>query len=339
MPTATIDQQPRTADSRRHPRRDQGRTLRIAVAVLALLGVITLVYPSAARWFSDRRHAVEVTGYAAEVDQLPDATGRAILARAAEYNADLPTGPMRGLTLANGGASGGTTTGGYRDQLAVPGTDVMASLSIPAIGLDLPVRHGTDEATLGRGLGHLEGSSLPVGGAGTHSLITGHSGLVDASMFDHLHDLEAGDVVVVSVVGATLRYEIDSIETVTPASTEGLRIVPGEDRLTLVTCSPIGVNSHRLLVHAHRLADAPGTGSAQLGGTGIVAGFAWWAVAMAGGLAGSAVLAAPPRRRGRHRRGRDVRGAGRPDGDHRSSTSRRCSRVTTTTSSTPSSTV
>lgn len=309
MTTLTTDRRATTGPSRpAAPARRQGRSLRVAVAVLALLGVVTLVYPSAARWFSDRRHAVEVTGYASEVEQLPDADGRAILARAADYNDALPSGALRGLSLANGGAAGGTTSGGYPDQLAVPGTDVMASVSIPAIGLDLPVRHGTDEATLARGLGHLEGSSLPVGGAGTHSLITGHSGLVDSAMFDDLHDLEAGDLVVVSVVVATLRYEVDAIETVTPESTEGLRIEPGEDLLTLVTCSPIGVNSHRLLVHAHRVADEAAPGSGEVAGTGIVAGFAWWAVALAGGLAGSVALAAAPRRPGRHRRRRGAGG-------------------------------
>lgn len=292
----------------------RGRGMRPLIALLALLGVLTLVYPTAARWFSDRRHTVEISGYAEEVDRLPDAQGRAILAAAAAYNDDLPTGPLRGVSLANGTASStGETGAGYRQQLAVPGTDVMASIGIPAIGLDLPIRHGTDEGTLGRGVGHLAGSSLPIGGEGTHAVLTGHSGLVGSSMFDDLHDLEVGDDVVLTALGAVARYEIDSIEVVTPDSTAGLRIEPGEDRLTLVTCTPIGVNSHRLLIHAQRVPDVSVLDDGSLGGSGIVAGFPWWAVVAGSTVAGALATALPRGRRpSRHRAvvaGRAHRGA------------------------------
>lgn len=289
------------------------RGVRPLVALLALLGVLTLVYPSAARWFSDRRHAVEITGYAEEVELLPDAQGRAILDRAAAWNADLPTGPLRGVSLAGGSAtSTGSSGARYLDHLVVPGTDVIASLGIPAIDLDVPVRHGTGTETLSRGAGHLAGSSLPVGGEGTHAVLTGHSGLVQSSMFDALHDLESGDEVVLTVLGATLRYEVDAIEVVTPDSTGGLRIEPGRDLLTLVTCTPVGVNSHRLLVHAHRVADTAALDDGTVGGSGILAGFPWWAVVAGVAVLGAGVAALHPGRVLRPRGAHRATGARRP---------------------------
>jgi sortase A len=296
------------------------------IVLLALLGVLTLAYPSAARWFSDRKHAVEVSGYTEQVDRLPDAEGRAILDRAAAYNAALPTGPLRGVSLAGGAAtSDGATGPEYLDQLAVPGTDVMATLGIPSIGLDLPVRHGTDEATLGRGLGHLANSSLPVGGPGTHTVLTGHSGLVGSSMFDGLHDLEAGDAIVLTTLGATTRYEVHAIDVVSPGATDSLRIEQGEDLLTLVTCTPIGVNSHRLLVRAHRVADQLAVGDGTVAGPGVGAGFPGWMVVVGAAVVGAGVVVRAPegaRRRGaatggRHRAGRKqppVRPRARPAG-------------------------
>lgn len=321
---ATTTAAPVVLPPARATRTARRRGARPLVALLALLGVLTLLYPTAARWFSDRRHAVEVTGYAEQVDRLPDAQGRAILAAAAEYNAGLPTGTLRGVSLAGGTASStGDAETSSREQLAVPGTDVVAGLGIPALGLDLPVRHGTDESTLGRGVGHLAGSSLPVGGEGTHTVLTGHSGLVGSAMFDGLHDLEAGDEVVLTVLGAVLRYEIDRIEVVTPDTTDGLRIEPGEDQLTLVTCTPIGVNSHRLLVHAHRVADGAEPGAGGLGGSGIVAGFAWWAVVAGVALVAAGLVALLPARRPGRAAVRRGRRRGRPRPPARAAAGRR----------------
>lgn len=147
----------------------------------------------------------------------------------------------------------------YLDQLRLGRSDTMARLRIPTIGASLPVFHGTSDETLERGVGHLQGSALPVGGAGTNSVLTGHSGIPQSRLFTDLHDLVAGDLMTVEVVGETLTYQVDRIDTVLPTETDLLQPVPGADLLTLVTCTPIGVNTHRLLVQAHRVdqADLP----------------------------------------------------------------------------------
>jgi sortase A len=184
----------------------------------------------------------------------------------------------------------------YFKALDLPGTDMMARVRIPAIDVDLPVFHGTDDAILARGIGHLFGSGLPVGGAGTHAVLTGHSGFVQAKLFDDLDDLVEGDTVVVTVLGEDLYYEVDQIATVLPGETERLRQVPGQDHLTLVTCTPTGVNTHRLLVRTVRV-DAPTAEQTRtvVDDSGPSAGFPWWAVFLIGGLL-AAFAAVKPRR-------------------------------------------
>jgi sortase A len=302
------------------------------VAVLAFAGVVVLVYPTAARWFSDREHEREVTGYVEALADLPDRALRDLIADARDYNADLPRGPLRDpYTLGPTGEQQAAQADAdrYDDQLrldrdgADAGSDgVMARLRIPAIDVDLPIRHGTSPQTLAEGIGHLFGTSLPVGGPGTHAVLTGHSGLVDATMFDDLHALERGDTFTVDVAGETLTYEVDQVLTVVPDDASALRVAEGEDLVTLITCTPTGVNTHRLLVRGHRITGAePETGQGLVPGTGISAGFPWWAVALVAGAGGATllavVLARGPRRRPRHRkssrrRARDVGPSGGP---------------------------
>ncbi len=258
----------------------------ILIMIVALVGVALLVYPSAASWLSALKHDTEVDGYVQTVDNLAGAETSALLAQARAYNENLPAGPLRDPYAL--GADGQQTAVGdgsdaYFKTLAVPGSDAMARVRIPSIGVDLPVYHGTSDETLARGIGHLFGSGLPVGGAGNHAVLTGHSGFVQSKLFDDLDKVALGDTVVVSVLNQDLYYRVDQILTVLPDETESLRQVPGHDYVSLVTCTPTGVNTHRLLVRAERV-DAPETDRSRvtIANTTDPAGFPWWAIALVG---------------------------------------------------------
>ncbi|MEI2659766.1 MAG: class C sortase [Bifidobacterium adolescentis] len=136
------------------------------------------------------------------------------------------------------------------------GSGVMGTIRIPKISVKLPIYHGTSQSALASGAGHLYGSSLPVGGKDTHAVITGHRGLVEAMMFTRLDEMRVGDYFYIEVMGRTLGYQVDRISVIEPNDTSKLKIVPGEDRVTLMTCTPYGVNTHRLLVSAVRSADS-----------------------------------------------------------------------------------
>lgn len=142
----------------------------------------------------------------------------------------------------------------YLEQLNILPT--MARVRVPVLGIDLPVYHGTDERTLAQGVGHLYGTDLPVGGVGNHAVLTGHTGIATATLFDELIDATYGDLVAMDVLGETLTYEVTDINVVTPDQVDALIADPNRDLLTLITCTPYGVNSHRLLVTGERVFDA-----------------------------------------------------------------------------------
>lgn len=273
------------------------------IVLIATIGIGVLVYPTAASWFSAWSHDTDVDGYVSSVDQIPADELTEMLEGAEAYNRNLPTGPLRDPYAL--GADGqqtaiGEGTDAYFDTLAPEGTEAMSRVRIPSIHTDLPIFHGTSEEVLSRGVGHLYGSSLPVGGPSTHAVLTGHNGFVQATLFDDIDELVEGDLIIVTTLGEDLYYEVDNIETVLPDDTESLRQVPGRDYLTLVTCTPTGVNTHRLLVRAERV-DAP-TDDATV--TTIAdatdpAGFPWWALLVVGVPALTAVVVMP--RRHRHR--------------------------------------
>lgn len=298
---ATPDR-PRSGRSRRAP----WGWSQTVILIIATIGIAVLVYPTAASWFSAWSHDTDVDGYVQSVEQIPDQAITELLDSAAEYNENLPTGPLRDPYAL--GADGQQTAIGegaeaYFDTLRLDGTDAMSRVRIPSIGVDLPVFHGTDEETLARGIGHLYGSSLPVGGAGTHSVLTGHNGFVQATLFDDIDQLVDGDVIVVTTLGEDLYYEVDQTMTVLPDDTDSLRQVAGKDYLTLVTCTPTGVNTHRLLVRAERI-DAPTEASAvtTIADSTDPAGFPWWALLVVGVPAVVFVIIRPRRRRRRLRR-------------------------------------
>ncbi|WP_228479748.1 class C sortase [Microbacterium abyssi] len=276
---------------------------------LTIVGLCVLLYPSAASWFSARVHATAVNGYVHDVAALDDDVVQGVLAAAHEYNDRLPDGPLRDPYALDADGSQSEIAGGrdgYEQLLGgLPG-DVMARIRIPTIAVDLPVFHGTDENTLAQGAGHLYGSGLPVGGEGTHSVLTAHSGLVNSTLFTDLHELQLGDVFTVTVLNEVLYYSVDQILTVEPNQTDALRQIAGGDYVTLVTCTPIGINSHRLLVRGERI-EPPAAGSIDrvaVTDDVIDPGFPWWVIGLLAGVLVILVLTRP--RSGRAQRTRDA---------------------------------
>jgi len=289
---------------RRDPRRrrkSRWSWTQTIVVLVAALGAGILVYPMAASWFSAWKHDTEVNGYVQTVASIPDGELDALRDAAHEYNEVLPSGPLRDPYAL--GADGRQTEIGqgadaYAQLLRVPGVEAMSRVRIPSIDVDLPVFHGTEEGKLSRGVGHLYGSSLPVGGSGTHTVLAGHSGFVQATLFDHIAELREGDLIVLTTLGEDLYYEVDQSIVVLPDETDALRQEPGHDYVTLVTCTPTGVNTHRLLVRAERV-DAPAESETRsvVADDTDAAGFPWWAVILVGVPALAVVVVTPRRRR------------------------------------------
>jgi len=250
-------------------------------------GISILLYPSAGAWFTDRAHADTVAGYAETVRGMQPEEIREQLAEAHRYNENLPAGPLRDPYSASGEGQETATGDAVRDYLRtldVVDGGMMGVLAIDAVGLSLPVFHGTSEATLGKGVGHLYGTALPVGGPGTHAVLTAHSGIAGVTLFSNLHELAIGDTFTVTVLDRTLTYQVDQIKTVLPEQTADLEPIAGEDHVTLVTCTPIGVNSHRLLVRGTRI-PTPETAAPPAFIEGRAGpGFPWWLLQAVGGL-------------------------------------------------------
>lgn len=230
-----------------------GRVRKIILAagtVTALAGILCILYPYVSEWVNHGRYVRDAERFRQEVQVLDSGEPEQILESAEEYNAQ--------LLVRNGGDIADLTEeerASYDSQLALSAASVMGYLEIPKIRQMLPVYHGTSEAVLQEGAGHLEGSSLPVGGAGTHCVLTGHSGLSTKKIFTDLDRLVAGDRFTISVPGRVLTYEVDSSETLLPEDVV-LTITEGKDEATLITCTPPGSNTHRLLVHGHRVETA-----------------------------------------------------------------------------------
>ena len=222
------------------------KILSLAVLFVVSLGVI--LYPLIANYLSEKNRSLIETQYTEAIEQMDTTALDEARAEAEEYNKTLVTIPEKPYTkdaLIKASES-------YDKLLNVRDDGLMGYVEIPSIGLNLPVYHGTEESTLDRGVGHLLGSSLPVGGIGTHCVLTGHSGLAGQKMFSDLNLLKAGDLFFLRVMGVTLAYRVTDIYTVLPEDTSKLTIDAGRDLCTLVTCTPYGVNSHRLLLRGER---------------------------------------------------------------------------------------
>ncbi|WP_231135408.1 class C sortase [Corynebacterium glutamicum] len=170
----------------------------------------------------------------------------------------------------------------YNDYLTqLSDGNAMGQLVIPTIDVNLPMYHGTDEETLEKGIGHLYGTSLPVGGQSTHSVLTGHTGIVSATILNRLDEVELGESIYIRTVGQDLKYEVSDIRVVLPEETDSLRIVEGEDLLTVITCTPYGINSHRLLVTGHRVPMDPNEAAVfEEAGSKLD----WWMLVVAGAV-------------------------------------------------------
>ena len=226
--------------------RKRRRVLIILPVIGMAAGLLLLLYPYAMDKYNEYRNEQAISSMSSVYDRYED--NREIIeeqiANARNYNARLA-----------GGYSGTERVLEYEEQLTFDGEGVMGYVEIPAINVKMMIYHGTDDDTLAVGAGHLEGTSLPVGGPSTHAVITAHSGMKTMRAFDDIRELKKGDRIFLMVLGKKLVYEVESQETVLPYEMESLEIISGKDMLTLVTCTPYGINDHRLLVHAERIAE------------------------------------------------------------------------------------
>lgn len=227
---------------------------RVITAILVLvliIGLGVLAYPFVSNMLHDRKQDEIITEYDEKLADLDQEERDAMLAEAREYNESLLGNVV--LTDPFDPAAMEKQNEEYDSIQNVDGNGVMAYLEIPRIDLYEAVYHGTSDEVLARGIGHLMNTSLPVGGEGTHAVLSGHTGLPEAELFTNLEQVEEGDIFYIHVLGETLAYEVDQIKVVEPSDTSDLLIEQGKDYVTLVTCTPYGINSHRLLVRGHRV--------------------------------------------------------------------------------------
>ena len=217
------------------------RLLTIAPPILLLAGILVLLYPVFATQYNNARQERIASEFSAVAENLR---------RADEYNLKASESPILDPWL-DAQRPGTAQYQDYLSQLNL--NDVMATIKIPSIDVNLPIYHGTDTATLDKGVGHLFGTALPVGGESTHTVLTGHTGLGNATMFDQLTSVKMGDYFYIETAGRHLKYQVTDIRVVLPHETESLNKVEGKDLATLITCTPYGVNTHRLLVTGERV--------------------------------------------------------------------------------------
>lgn len=227
----------------------------IAIVIAVLFFFISLgliLYPVWSSWYLDQHEAELELHYQEELEEKGDDELTEAWKQAEEYNKAI----LPGAQSEDGAFSQESQLAAaqnYGSMLNINGDSIMGFIEIPKIDVDLPIYHGTDEDTIERGAGHLVGSSLPIGGESTHSIITAHSGMASQRMFTDLEDLVEGDVFYIKVLCKTLAYQVDQIKVVLPHEIADLTIIEGEDYVTLITCTPYAVNTHRLLVRGTRI--------------------------------------------------------------------------------------
>ena len=222
----------------------------VFLVLLLLAGVSLLLYPSLSDYWNSMHQTRAIASYAETVSQLDTAQYDEMWKAARDYNRSLAQRETAFALTDEQKAA-------YESLLDVSGLGVMGYIEIPGIDCSLPIYHGTEESVLQVAAGHLEWSSLPVGGEGTHCVLSGHRGLPSAKLFTNLDKLAVGDTFLLRVLDEVLTYEVDQILIVEPEQVDALGIVPGEDYCTLVTCTPYGINTHRLLVRGHRVENTP----------------------------------------------------------------------------------
>ena len=225
------------------------KVITICAAVLFLTALGLTLYPLISNYVNQKYASEIQTAYQELIQQTDDSVLREAKQRAVAYNLAITPGTADAYSeeaLLSAAED-------YDDQLDIAENGIMGYIIIPKIQVNLPIYHGTEAEVLDRGVGHLLGSSLPVGGKNTHTILSGHSGMASQKMFTDLEQLVPGDVFYLNVLNETLAYQVTEINTVLPYETDLLGIVPGEDLCTLVTCTPYGINTHRLLVRGSRI--------------------------------------------------------------------------------------
>ena len=220
----------------------------ILLVLMLFIGVCVLLYPSLSQYWNSKTQTRAVENYQDILDSLKEEDYSALFSQAEDYNAALfqLEDPLYDFSQLEG----------YAEILDVSGTGIMGYISIPKIGIELPVYHGTSPEVLNIACGHLQGTSFPVGGENTHPLLSAHRGLPHARLFTDLDKMEIGDVFTFTVLDRVVTYQVDQIKVIRPDEIDDVRIIEGEDHCTLLTCTPYGINSHRLLVRGTRIENA-----------------------------------------------------------------------------------
>ena len=223
-----------------------GSPITLLLILILLAGVSLLLYPTVSDYWNSFHQSRAIASYAEQVAKIDPDTYKQLWADAQAYNRSL-IGKVGRYDMTD------EERAQYESLLNVSGNGIIGYIEIPSINCSLPIYHGTDEAILQIAVGHIEGTSLPVGGSGTHCVISGHRGLPSARLFTDLDKMVEGDTFMMRVLDETLTYEVDQIRIVLPDEMDDLEIEEGKDYCTLVTCTPYGINSHRLLVRGHRV--------------------------------------------------------------------------------------
>lgn len=227
------------------------RVIPILFAGICFITAICIIlYPIISSYINDKYRSEILTSYEEQIELTDASQLKEIMERAISYNQAI----IPGATDAYNKDAILAASESYERQLNIAGNGIMAYIDIPKINVNLPVYHNTDDETLDRGIGHLLGSSLPVGGENTHAVLSGHSGMASQKMFSDLQRLEQGDLFYIHVLNEVLAYRVTEQFTVLPYDTSHLGVIQGKDLCTLVTCVPIGINSHRLLIRGERTA-------------------------------------------------------------------------------------
>ena len=224
----------------------RSRKSTIILSILFFIGLSLLLYPSVSNYWNSKTQSEAIVNYEAMLAAYKPEDYTAIFKAADDYNSELAalSMPLRDYSVIEGT---------YWKTLDISGTGMMGYLSIPKINQELPVYHGTSEGVLSTSVGHFQGSSLPVGGENTHSVVSAHRGLPTAILFTHLDRMELGDTFTFTILDRVLTYEVDQIRIVEPSDISLIQIEEGKDYCTLLTCTPYGINTHRLLVRAHQV--------------------------------------------------------------------------------------
>lgn len=226
------------------------KILLIIAIIFIIVGTGIFLYPSISNYFAEKNHVEAIRNYDKMVIKIGEDSLKKEKEKAQTYNENLSGDPVHDPFVLG---SGYALPENYKEVLNISGDGIMGYIQIPKISVDLPIYHGTSEEVLEKGVGHIQNTSVPIGGNSTHSVLTGHTGLPNAELFTRLDELVVGDIFYIHVLNDILTYKVYEIKVVLPDNIDELRITSGEDLVTLVTCTPYGVNSHRLLVKAKRV--------------------------------------------------------------------------------------